>query len=278
MNRLDPIGVIDSGVGGLTVLKWLQEKMPHERFIFIGDTARTPYGNRSREEIQGFVGEMTAWLNRRNIKQLVVACNTITVLGTDVIKNGYDFSVIGMKKGAHMVEVVTRNKKVGFLATDFTVASGAHKKEIQEMDPEIQVFGQGCPKFVPLIEGEQFGSPELAAAIKEYTDKLKEHDVDTVMLSCTHYPFVEKEIREAFGPGVTILDPAERTAQDALENLEKRGLARTTGLGRAEICFTADLERGRRLAARMLDLSKCGFHLIDLQKDPEQPEQEGRTA
>lgn len=110
MNRLDPIGVIDSGVGGLTVLKWLQEKMPHERFIFIGDTARTPYGNRSREEIQGFVGEMTAWLNRRNIKQLVVACNTITVLGTDVIKNGYDFSVIGMKKGAHMVEGVTRNK------------------------------------------------------------------------------------------------------------------------------------------------------------------------
>ena len=278
MNRLDPIGVIDSGVGGLTVLKWLQEKMPHERFIFIGDTARTPYGNRSREEIQGFVGEMTAWLNRRNIKQLVVACNTITVLGTDVIKNGYDFSVIGMKKGAHMVEVVTRNKKVGFLATDFTVASGAHKKEIQEMDPEIQVFGQGCPKFVPLIEGEKFGSPELKAAIHEYADKLREHHVDTVLLSCTHYPFVRKEIEEEFGPEVTILDPAERTAQDALENLEKRGLARTTGLGRAEICFTADLERGRRLAARMLDLSKCGFHLIDLQKDPEQPEQEGRTA
>lgn len=201
MNRLDPIGVIDSGVGGLTVLKWLQEKMPHERFIFIGDTARTPYGNRSREEIQGFVGEMTAWLNRRNIKQLVVACNTITVLGTDVIKNGYDFSVIGMKKGAHMVEGVTRNKKVGFLATDFTVASGAHKKEIQEMDPEIQVFGQGCPKFVPLIEGEQFGSPELAAAIKEYTDKLKEHDVDTVMLSCTIIPLWKRKSGKPSGPG-----------------------------------------------------------------------------
>lgn len=94
MNKLDPIGVIDSGVGGLTVLKWLQQKLPHERFIFIGDTARTPYGNRSREEIQHFVSQMTAWLNRRQIKQLVVACNTITVLGTDVIRNGYDFSVI----------------------------------------------------------------------------------------------------------------------------------------------------------------------------------------
>lgn len=264
MNKLDPIGVIDSGVGGLTVLKWLQEKMPHERFIFIGDTARTPYGNRSREEIQHFVSQMTAWLNRRQIKQLVVACNTITVLGTDVIKNGYDFSVIGMKKGAHMVEGVTKNKRVGFLATDFTVASGAHKKEIQEMDPEIQVFGQGCPKFVPLIEGEKFGSPELAAAIKEYTDKLKAHDVDTVMLSCTHYPFVEKEIKEAFGPGVTILDPAERTVQAAIEDLQQRKLQRDVGLGRAEVCFTADLERGKRLAARMLDMQKCDFRLITL--------------
>ena len=133
MNPLDPIGVIDSGVGGLTVLKWLQQKMPHERFIFIGDTARTPYGNRSREEIEAFVSEMTAWLHRRQIKQLVVACNTITVLGTDVIKNGYDFSVIGMKKGAHMVEGVTKNNKVGFLATDFTVASGAQsRKSIQK--------------------------------------------------------------------------------------------------------------------------------------------------
>ena len=103
------------------------------------------------------------------------------------------------------------------------------------------MFGQGCPKFVPLIEGEKFGSPELKAAIHEYADKLREHNVDTVLLSCTHYPFVRKEIEEEFGPEVTILDPAERTTQDALENLEKQGLARTTGLGRAEICFTADL-------------------------------------
>ena len=98
-----------------------------------------------------------------------------------------------------MVEGVTKNNKSASLATDFTVASGAHKREIQEIDPEIQVFGQGCPKFVPLIEGEKFGSPELAAAIKEYTDKLKAQGVDTVMLSCTHYPFCgKKEIREAF--------------------------------------------------------------------------------
>ena len=264
MNKLDPIGVIDSGVGGLTVLKWLQQKLPHERFIFIGDTARTPYGNRSREELRQFSGEMAAWLNRRQIKQLVLACNTMTALGSDLIKNGYDFSVIGMRKGSHMVKSVTRNNRVGLLATDFTIASGVHKKEIQELNPEVQVFGQGCPKFVPLIEGEKFGTPELAAAIKEYADDLKAHDVDTVMLSCTHYPFVEKEIQEAFGPDVTILDPARRTVQAAIEDLKQRKLLRNVGLGRAEVCFTADLERGKRLAARMLDMQKCDFRLITL--------------
>lgn len=264
MNELDPIGVIDSGVGGLSVMKWLLEKMPHERFIFIGDTARAPYGDRSAAEIKTFVREMTDYLNRRAIKQLVVACNTITVLGTDVIGAGYEFPVIGMKKGASMVRGVTKNNRVGFLATNFTVASGAHKKEIQENDPEIQVFGQGCPKFVPLIEGEQFGTPELKAAIKEYTDALKAHDVDTVLLSCTHYPFVRKDIEDAFGPGVTILDPAEKTVETAREDLQKRHLLRKTGLGRAEICFTADLERGKRLAARMLDMEKCDFRLVHL--------------
>ena len=222
MQAKQPIGVIDSGVGGLTVLKWLQAKLPHEDFIFIGDTARTPYGNRPREEITRFVGEMTDWLDKRHIKQLVVACNTITVLGLDVIKGNHSFDVIGMAKGARMVPGVTKNNRVGFFATDFTVSTGAHKREIQRISPEIQVFGQGCPKFVPLIEGEKFGTPELKAAIHEYADKLREHHVDTVLLSCTHYPFVRKEIEEEFGPEVTILDPAERTAQDALENLEKR--------------------------------------------------------
>ena len=115
MEKDRPIGVIDSGVGGLTVLKWLQKKMPHEQFIFIGDTARTPYGDRPREEIQRFVKEMTDHLARRKIKELVIACNTITVLGLDAIRNGYDFDVIGMAKGASNIREVTHNNKVGFL-------------------------------------------------------------------------------------------------------------------------------------------------------------------
>lgn len=264
MDKAQPIGVIDSGVGGLTVLKWLQAVMPQEDYIFIGDTERTPYGNRSREQITEFVGDMTAYLNRRHIKELVVACNTITVLGIDVIKGNYDFDVIGMAKGSHMVEGVTKNNRVGFLATDFTVSTGAHKREIEELNPGIQVFGQGCPKFVPLIESEKFGCPELKAAVHEYAEKLKAHDVDTVLLCCTHYPFILKEVKEEFGPAITILDPAEMTAKSAKANLAAKGLLQTDGTGHTEVCFTADLERGKRLTARMLDVNQCEFKLINL--------------
>lgn len=266
MDKEQPIGVIDSGVGGLTVLKWLQAKMPQEDYIFIGDTERTPYGNRTREQITEFVGDMTSYLNRRHIKELVVACNTITVLGTDVIKNGYDFDVIGMAKGSHMAEGMTKNNRVGFLATDFTVSTGAHKREIQELDPDIQVFGQGCPKFVPLIEAEKFGSPELKAAVHEYAEKLKVHDVDTVLLCCTHYPFIRKEVEEEFGPDITIMDPAEITAEIAKKDLEEKGLLKTEGKGRIQVCFTADVERGKRLTARMLDVNLCEFKLINLKE------------
>ena len=173
MNKQQPIGVIDSGVGGLTVLRRLQELMPHEHFIFLGDTLNTPYGNRSREDIIRLVNQMTDYLSYRNIKALVAACNTITVLGEETIRNGHDFEVIGMAKGSKMIPRVTKTGRIGIMATDFTISTGAHKKEIQAAHPEYQVFGVGCPRLVPLIEHEQFGTAELKDAIKEYTDILK---------------------------------------------------------------------------------------------------------
>ena len=264
MDRNQPIGVIDSGVGGLSVLRALQKTMPHERFLYLGDTARAPYGTRSRETITAFVAEMTDWLEEKGVKQLVAACNTITVLGTDVIRGSHSFSVIGMSKAVKEVLQVTRNKNVGLMATDFTVGTGAHRKEIQAADPAAEVFGVGCTKFVPLIEGNRFGSPELQAAIHEYADALKEKKVDTVILGCTHYPFVREYLKEAFGPGVIIIDPAEATALQAKADLEARGLLRTEGQGSCTVCFTGDAALGKRLAERMLDLSACEFKQVKL--------------
>ena len=264
MDINQPIGVIDSGVGGLSVLRALQKTMPHERFLYLGDTARAPYGTRSRETITAFVAEMTDWLEAKGVKQLVAACNTITVLGTDVIRGGHSFTVIGMSKAVKEVLQVTRNKNVGLMATDFTVGTGAHRKEIQAADPAAQVFGVGCTRFVPLIEGNRFGSPELQAAISEYADTLKEKNVDTVILGCTHYPFVREYLQEAFGPGVTIIDPAEATALQAKADLEARGLLRKSGQGSCTVCFTGDAALGKRLAERMLDLSACEFKQVKL--------------
>ena len=261
-----PIGVIDSGVGGLTVLKRLMEEMPHERFLYLGDTARTPYGVRSREEIVRFVGEMTGWLERQGIKELVVACNTITVLGEKTIKGAHEFPVIGMSKGEKLVLETTRNKKIGVFATDFTVSTGAHEKAIHGVDPEAEIYPVGCTRFVPLIETEQFGSPDLKDAVLEYADRLKAKHVDTVLLACTHYPFVEDALENVFGPEVKVVDPAEATARTAREVLEARGELRTDGEGYCEICFTGDPELGGRLAARMVDMERCEVRKVDIHK------------
>ena len=136
MDKNRPIGVIDSGVGGLSVLRTLQKTMPHETFLYLGDTARAPYGTRSRETITAFVAQMTDWLEQKGIKQLVAACNTITVLGTDVIRGAHSFPVSGMSKAVKEVLEVTRNKHIGLMATDFTVGTGAHRREIRAADPE----------------------------------------------------------------------------------------------------------------------------------------------
>ena len=264
MDKNQPIGVIDSGVGGLSVLRALQKAMPHETFLYLGDTARAPYGTRDRETIITFVAQMTEWLAQQRVKQLVAACNTITVLGTDVIRGRHPFTVIGMSKAVEEVLKATKNKRVGLMATDFTVGIGAHLKEIRAADPAAEVFGVGCTKFVPLIEDNRFGSPELKAAIGEYAEALKAKEVDTVILGCTHYPFVKEDLQETFGPGVAIIDPAEATALQAKADLKARGLLRTEGQGSCTICFTGDVGLGRLLAGRMLDLETCGFRQVKL--------------
>ena len=168
MNPKQPIGVIDSGVGGLTVLKRLQTTLPHEDFLYLGDTARTPYGTRTREEIADMVAQITDWLERKHVKQVVVACNTITVLGEEVIRGKHPFHVIGMSKGARLVLPATKNKKIGVFATDFTVSTGAHKKAIQAVDPTAQVFAQGCRAGRPARRHRSRRLRRVALAAREH--------------------------------------------------------------------------------------------------------------
>ena len=247
MDKNLPVGVIDSGVGGLSVLKVLQQALPHEDFLYIGDTARTPYGQRPEKEIRAMVHDLTDYLDNAGIKLLVVACNTITVLGTESIRNGYAFDVVGMSKGAELALGVTKNKKIGVMATPFTVASGAHKAAVNALDADAEVFAQGCPDFVPLIEQGVFSGAAIEDAVARYSAPLKEAGVDTVLLSCTHY-----------------LDPAEATALQARIFLERAGLLKMQGTGRSRVCFTAELNRGKAIAERMLDMERSSFEEISL--------------
>ncbi|MBQ5672602.1 MAG: glutamate racemase [Phascolarctobacterium sp.] len=258
-----PIGVLDSGVGGLSVLKVLHQMMPHENFIYVGDTARTPYGSRSEEEIRQFVEEIISWLESQGVKQVVIACNTLTMLGIDSLKKEHPFELVGMSKGEQLLLAASKKKKIGVFATQFTISTEAHKKAILAADASAEVYPMACPKFVPLIEGEQFGNPEIEQAVAEYAAPLKEAGIDALILSCTHYPFIKDVVEAEFGSEVTVIDPAEATAKLSKEALEKEGLLGDCE-GSVTICCTADLERVKRLASRMLPLEQCQFKEITL--------------
>ncbi len=265
LNKNAPIGVLDSGVGGLSVLKCLRELMPHENFIYLGDTARTPYGPRSEKEVRQFVGEMLEYFETQGTKLVVIACNTLTVLGVDTLKGNHEFDIVGMSKGARLVLNGSNNKTIGVFATEFTINSGAHKAAITALDSTATVVPKACPKFVPLIEGERFGSTEIAAAVAEYAVPLKAAGVDTLILSCTHYPFIKKEIEREMGDKVKVIDPAEQTALDAQMVLHKAGLLSENAAGQTTICFTADLARGKRIASRMFEVASCDFRTVSLE-------------
>lgn len=266
MRKDAPIGVLDSGVGGLSVLKCLHKLLPHEDFIYVGDTARTPYGTRPEQEIRRFVAEIIDWLAAQGVKEVVIACNTLTMLGVESLKGEHKFPIVGMSKGEQLLLAASKKKKIGVMATPFTISTEAHKKAILAADPTAEVYPIGCAKFVPLIEGEQFASAELTEAIAEYAAPLKAAGIDALILSCTHYPFIKEQIQAEFGPQVIVIDPAEATSQLAIAALDKEDLAKTAGEGRVLICGTADIARVERLAARMLPVAECDFKEINLQE------------
>lgn len=262
-----PIGVIDSGVGGLTVLRWLQDKMPQEDFIYIGDTARCPYGNaHTEEEIFEFSAQMVDTLGKKGVKMIVVACNTISMFGADNLRFGYELPVVTMSLGVEILLDSSPSKQIGVFATPFTIGKQLHYKAIMAADPTAKLTMVQCPDFVPLIENERFGSLQLRMTTTKYCKNLRDDNCDTLLLACTHYPFVREEIRKDLGDNVVIVDPAEQTAMDVIDELQKYDLLKENGVGRARVCCTADISRMRRLAGRILDLSKCEFSELQLAK------------
>lgn len=261
-----PIGVFDSGVGGLSVLKKLKEVLPHESFIYVGDTARAPYGVRSESEIRKFVGEILDYFEKKQVKLVVVACNTITMLGINTLKKNHSFDLVGMEKDSHLLVEISKTKKVGILATPFTVNSGFHKKAILDLDPEFQVFYQACDDFVPIVESGDFSSLKKDEAVKKYTKPILNYGVDTVLLACTHYPFLQKDIEKELGEDIKVVDPAEATSYVAKNYLLENGLAKTSGSRDILINMTSNPELAKKIAAHIFDVADLKFKKIELIK------------
>lgn len=220
-----PIGIFDSGSGGLTVLAEVKKQMPQESVIYYGDLARIPYGSKSAEEIIRINEEIITYLISRKVKMIIVACNTSCAVALQFDKDKFDLPIIGLiGPGSQAAWVMTKNKKIGVMATEATVRSHAYKKVLQSVNTDVEVFEQPCPKFVPLIEGGKADTPEMDQAVKEYIDNLKAQGVDTIIHGCTHYPLIEPKLKQRAGQNIEFVNPAIGTVALAREVLEKTGM------------------------------------------------------
>ncbi len=216
------IGIFDSGIGGLTVLKEIVAKLPAENIIYLGDTARVPYGIRSPETVTRYSFENTSFLLSQEIKMLVVACNTASAISLDAVKKEFPLPVIGvLEPGARAAAAVTKSGKVGVIGTEATIGSGAYEKAIKKHNPLIEVHSFACPLFVPLAEEGWIDNDVAELVAERYLAPLRHKGIDTLVLGCTHYPLLKPVIGRVVGAGITLIDSATETAMEVADVLEK---------------------------------------------------------
>ena len=251
-----PIGVFDSGVGGLTVLHECLVTMPHEDVVYVGDNARLPYGPRPLDEIRRFALEIGSWLEAQGVKLVVVACNSATAAALPDLQLRLAVPVVGvLAPEAHAAVLATRNRRIGLLATQATVASGRYEALVRGLDAGVRVTALACPKLVPLIEGDDPYGEETAAAVREYAAPLKTAGVDTVILGCTHYPLIKPILQRVLGRDVTLVFSAEETAREVAETLSRKSIEQArTREGSYRFLTTGDPEGFREMGRRFLQL------------------------
>jgi glutamate racemase len=257
-SRSLPIGIFDSGIGGLTVLKELLRVLPREDTIYLGDTARVPYGIRSAETVTRYSFENTKFLVARGIKMLVVACNTVSSVSLDAIKDSLSIPVIGViEPGAKAAVAATRNGRIGVIGTDATIRSDAYTKAIRALDQSIKVSGLACPLFVPLVEEGWTEGIVAELTAQRYLKDLAGKEIDTLVLGCTHYPLLKEVLSKVMGEEIRLIDSAIETAREVKTTLEALALLNEAG-GRLHSFFVTDapdkfIRVGERFLGRTID-------------------------
>jgi glutamate racemase len=221
-----PIGMFDSGVGGLTVLRQMYRQLPNESIIYFGDTARLPYGIRSATEILQFVREILKWMQQQGVKMVVMACNTSSALALEVVRQEFEMPILGIiLPGAQAA--ASCGKRIGVIATPATAKSNAYRRAILEINPDVQVWQVSCPEFVPLVEQNRIHDPYTTEVARSYIQPLLEQEIDTLVYGCTHYPHLAPVLRSLLPPYVKIVDPAVYVVKACAHELDLQGMKNT---------------------------------------------------
>ncbi|MBI1840473.1 MAG: glutamate racemase [Verrucomicrobia bacterium] len=281
-----PIGVFDSGLGGLTVVRQLRRALPHEDFIYLGDTARVPYGTKSTAAVIQFSCEAGQFLMRQGVKAIVIACNTATAWGLPTLERRFPAPIFGVvTPGATAALRRSQSGRIGVIATPSTIRSGAYRKAIVALDDQAQVFSQACPLLVPLVEEGWQNHPVTRLVLQEYLAPLTAERIDTLVLGCTHYPLLKTAIRRVVGHRIALVDSAASCAADVRAGLGKQGLLveRRRRKGSFEAYVTDDTPAFAKLCSRLLRLPpqqarKAVLPPYEAQPSQARPEHDGLVA
>jgi glutamate racemase len=269
MRRVDaarPIGVFDSGVGGLTVLHECLVTMPHEDFVYVGDTGRFPYGGHSLEDIRRFAAEITCWLEAAGVKLVVVACNSATAAALPSLQRRFELPIVGVVTPEARAAVrTTRARRIGVLATEATVASGRYREAIHDLDAGVEVVEVACPGLADHIQQRDPYDEEMLERVGRHCLPLRQAGVDTVILGCTHYPLIRPQLQRELGRGVALVTAAEELAADVGDTLRRKGLAREDGRrGSYRFACTGDPRAFAEVGRRFLQFPLAEVHRLEL--------------
>jgi glutamate racemase len=238
----DPIGIFDSGIGGLTVVKELLKLLPDEELIYFGDTARVPYGTRSVKLIKQYSLEDATFLGQFHIKLLIVACNTASAVAVDLLKNVLTIPVTGViEPGVEAALQSTKNHRIGIVGTTATVNSQSYQKQIKHVNSETEVFGQPCPLLVSLVEEGWIDDEITRLTVRKYFAPLIEKDVDTIILGCTHFPVIKQLIQQEVGPSIQLIDSGQETARVVRKMITDKSMLRSEPAGQPFRCYVSDI-------------------------------------
>ncbi len=236
-----PIGVFDSGLGGLTVLKAIHNLMPNEDIVYFGDSGRTPYGTKSKETVIKYTFQDVNFLLKQDVKMIVIACNTASACSLQIIREHFDLPIVEVvEPGSHAAVSATRNGKIGVIGTSATVASGVYENAVKKLLPDCDFHAKACPLFVPLVEEGWWDNDISRSVANEYLSDMKQSGVDTLVLGCTHYPYLQKVIGETMGENVTLVNSALEVAKRVKSEVEKHALGADVANNGSVEYFTSD--------------------------------------